>query len=143
MGRSRAAARCSGLGTRHGCAGRVPPTSRSTAARPPIGGRTRRQEGLQRHHLPPRRSSTDERGRLDLLRYGSAEEPLDGGTSTHQRVRAPVRRPRAAPSPGELRSAARHEKAQMNPRVSARVSKPVLFDRNPHVAVGCRWTTHV
>jgi hypothetical protein len=111
-------------------------TSCSTAVRPPIGGRARRC------HLPLRRSSTDEHGRLDLLGYGSAEEPLNGGASTHQRARAPARRPAAAPSRGELRSVAHREKAQMNPRICARAPKPVLFGWNPRVAVGRRWTTH-
>jgi hypothetical protein len=43
---------------------------------------------------------------------------------------------------GELWSAARREMAQMNPRVRARAPKPVLFGRNPHIAVGLRWTAH-
>jgi hypothetical protein len=53
---------------------------------------------------PPRHSSSNKRGRLDPLGYGSAEEPLDGGASTHRRMCVPVRRPAAVPSPGELRS---------------------------------------
>jgi hypothetical protein len=72
------------------------------AAHPPIDGRARWREGPRRHHLPPRRSSTEERDRLDLLRYGSAEEPLDGGTFTHRRACALARRPAAVPSRGEL-----------------------------------------
>jgi hypothetical protein len=143
VGRSRATARGCGLETLHDGEGRAPPRSRSTTARPPIGGRTHRREGPRRRHLPPRRSLTDERGRLDLLGYGSAEEPLDGGASTHRRVRAPTRRPTAAPSWGELRSAVRHEEAHMNPRVHARAPTPFLFGRNPRVAIGCRWTAHV
>jgi hypothetical protein len=66
------------------------------------------------------------RGRLDPLGYDSAEELLDGGASTHRRARASARRPAAAPSRGELRSAARREKAQMNPRVRARAPKPIF-----------------
>jgi hypothetical protein len=143
VGRSRAAARGCGLETRHDGEGRAPSRSRSTAAHPPINGRARWREGPRRRHLPPRRSSTEERDRLDLLGYGSAEEPLDGGASTYRRGRAPARRPAAAPSRGELRSAAWREKAQMNPRVRARAPKPVLFGRNLRVAVECRWTAHV
>jgi hypothetical protein len=143
VGRSRAAANGCGLETRHDGDGRAPLRSRSTAARPPIGGRAHRREGPRRCHLPLCRSSTDERGHLDLLGYGSAEEPLDGGASTHRQARAPVRQPAAVPSWGELRSAARREKAQINPRVRARAPKPVLFGRNPRVAVGFRWMAHV
>jgi hypothetical protein len=149
VGRSRAAARGCGLETRYDGEGRAPPRSRSTAARPSIDGRAHRREGPRRHRLPPHRSSIDERGRLDPLGYDSVEEPLDCGASTHWRACPPARRPATAPSPGELRSAAgcgvtaRREKAQMNPSVHVRAPKPVLFGRNPRVAVRCRWTAHV
>jgi hypothetical protein len=137
VGRSRAAARGCGLETRHGGAGRAPPRSRSTAARPPIGGRTRRREGPWRCHPPPRRSSTDERHRLDLL---DARVRLCRGVARQRRVHPSDE---TAPSRGELQSAKRREEAQMNPRVHTRAPTSFLFGRNPRVAVGCRWTAHV
>jgi hypothetical protein len=121
VGRSRAAAHSCGLKTRHGGAGRAPPRSCSTAACPPIGGRARRREG-------PRRSSTDECGRLDLL---DARVRLSRGAARRQRVH-PSAGARVgetarggavtgrAVERGEMRSAAWREKAQMNPRVRAR-----------------------
>jgi hypothetical protein len=126
--------------------------SRRRAARrrhvhPSAGGRAGERAAVA--PSPPCRSSSDKRSRLDPLGYGSAEESLDGGASTHRQTHAPARRPATAPSPGELRStvgcgvAAWREKAQMNPRVRARAPKPVLFSRNPRVAVGYRWTAHV
>jgi hypothetical protein len=104
--RSRAAARGSELGTRHGCVGRAPPTNCLTAAHPPIGGRAHRREGRDGAILLRVARRPTSRSRLDPLGYGSVEEPLDGGASTHRRARAPARRPAAAPSRGELRRAA-------------------------------------
>jgi hypothetical protein len=71
--------------------------------------------------------------------------PRSRSTAAHPPIggRALARRPAAAPLRGELRSVARREEAQMNPRVRVRVPTPFLFGRNPRVAVGCRWTAHV